>query len=324
MKIGQISCWISVAGQPLEEYGVVASEQNKECSAWIPSKPGLPFTINWRDPVSKRTTSGQLRVDGTDCGGTALRSPRIAGDEINKTHVSINDRAARPFQFGTLELTDDDNYLKKDVHDLGLISLAVWRIRVKGATQYTGVTISEPEKMHERAKRGLEHAVKFGATQNMITKGLDTEYLDKVPLATFTFRYRSLDMLRANGIAPAAAPAPPPSATTRPGFARYASSDDASSPASSAGRKRRASSAVTPEPQDVQPHPQVARPEPQAAEPHIDIVELEEAEERLRLAEELFRRAKQDVEQRRRCKKIKLEEVTGIISGEVIDLSGPV
>ncbi|TRM64530.1 hypothetical protein BD626DRAFT_430349 [Schizophyllum amplum] len=308
MKLRGIECWISVDGNRLEEHSVEVDEEKAEHSAWIASEPGQFFSINWRDPDQSRATNGMLQTDGIDCGGTLLEVPRFAGiQEIHKTHVLTSKDEGRALQFATLELTDDDRHLKQDTKDLGQIQLVMWHVRVKAAMPFGVLKIAEPSRVHEKTKKGLQLAVKLGAAEKMHSRSRKKFSVDNLEkLGTFIFRYRTLDMLRANGIAPAPLSASPVPAA-RPGPSKASSSSASPTASASRKRKRRESTLVTPEPQDVKPD--------------IDLVELEEAEEQLRLKEEEYRRAKQNVEQRRRNKKVKIEEITGIISGEVIDLS---
>ncbi|KAI4522172.1 hypothetical protein K525DRAFT_199488 [Schizophyllum commune Loenen D] len=302
MQLGNLTCWISVNGARLEEYGVEEDDEKRERIAWIASEPDKSFCVNWRDPDRTRATTGKLRVDGISCGGTALEVPRIKDDEIHKSHVSLSATEARPLQFGKLDLTDDDSYLKKDAKDVGQIEVHLWHVRVKGKIEYKGVELAECTQVHEKTKKGLQLAVKFGAKETVPhIEGLRCEYIER--LATFIFRYRTIDMLRANGIAPPArtsSPIPGLSAINPP------ATSSSSSPGPLASRKRRASEALTPEPQDDKPE----------VKQEIDLVALDEAEERVRQIEEQYRRAKQELEQRRRNKKVKIEEITSFISGE--------
>ncbi|KAL1690991.1 hypothetical protein GGG16DRAFT_54510 [Schizophyllum commune] len=279
MQLGNITCWISVNGVQLEEYGVEEDNEKKEYVAWIASEPEQSFSVNWRDPDRTRATAGNLFVDGVACGVPFLDAPRDESDsdEVHKSLVYTSLTEGRPLQFGALELTaDDDLYLKRDVKDVGQIELRLSRVNVGRKTEFRPYQLEENTKMHEKSKKGLQLAVKLGTSTTIRSKTCyKIDYIER--LATFIFRYRTIDN--------------PPAISS------------SSSPAPVAGRKRRASAALTPDPEDVKPE--------------IDLVALDEAEERVRQIEEQYRRAKQELEQRRRNKKVKIEEITSFISGEL-------
>ncbi|KAI5885859.1 uncharacterized protein SCHCODRAFT_02519383 [Schizophyllum commune H4-8] len=284
MQLDNLTCWITVNGARLEEYGIEEDDEKKERIAWIASEPDQAFCVNWRDPDRTRATTGKLKIDGIYCGGGILEVPRRLGDEAHKSYAHISATEGRPLQFAALELTDDDAYLGEDAKDVGQIEVVVWRVKIGKEVPFKGVEPKESIKMHEKSKKGLQLAVKFGAKETVPKrKCVDVDYVER--LATFIFRYRTITDIPVVG----------PSATS-----------SSSSPGPGAGRKRRASEALTPEAQDVKPE----------IKTEIDLVALDEAEERVRQIEEQYRRAKQELEQRRRNKKVKIEEITSFISGE--------
>ncbi|KAL1713220.1 hypothetical protein EV715DRAFT_212063 [Schizophyllum commune] len=291
MQLGNLSCWISVNGARLEEYGIEEDDEQKERIAWIASELDQSFCVNWRDPDGTRATASKLLVDGIFCGSTVIEFPRRLGDEVHQSRAYTSATEARPLQFGRLDLTvlDDDTYLNKDAKDVGQIEVHLWRVRVKSKTEYKGIELAEHTQVHEKTKKGLQLAVKFGAKETVPhMDGLTCGYIER--LASFIFRYRTIGALS------------PPVASS----ANNASAASSSSSPPVAGRKRRASEALTPEPQDVKSE----------IKQEIDLVALDEAEERVRQIEEQYRRAKQELEQRRRNKKVKIEEITSFISGE--------
>ncbi|TRM64554.1 hypothetical protein BD626DRAFT_455995 [Schizophyllum amplum] len=301
MKIDSIDCWIEVDGKKLDEYGVEVSEGGKACAAWIPSEVGQKFAVCCQDTNRRRESTGYVQADGKDCGGKVLRSSRTA-DMWTMNGVAMSTTTVRHFQFGALALTDDDSYLTKNQQNVGEIKVELWRCHVGGATLAGIPAIGEPMKMHERSKKGVAHAVQFGEEKRMATPLTFVE-ITKVgvaPFATFTFRYRGIDMLRANGIAP-------PAETAVPHHSRSASSTShAGRPAR--GRKRKASEALTPDREDVKPE-------------IIDMDEVEDVEDRVRQAENELRRARLAMHRKRGNKKIKLEDVLPIVPGEVLDLT---
>ncbi|KAL1699177.1 hypothetical protein EV121DRAFT_296416 [Schizophyllum commune] len=303
MRLGTVDCWVEADGKPLDEYGVEFGDDGKSCVAWIPSKAGQEFAVSWRDlnPVP-RQSAGYITADGNFVGGALLEGlqtmVRREGAQITADHI-------RRFRFGAVELTDDDSLLNKNLQNVGEIKIEIWRCRAGGYDAPPPLKVAESTRMHERSKKGLAHSVAFSQPQPLakpiafrqVTK------LDAQPFATFTFRYRSIEMLRANGIAPLPEPAAPPRATSS------ASSPPVAGP--SRGRKRKASSPLTPErdiKRDVKPV-------------IIDMDEEAEAEERIRKAEDELRRARLEMHRRRGNTRIKLEQVLPILPGEVLDLT---
>ncbi|TRM64549.1 hypothetical protein BD626DRAFT_492184 [Schizophyllum amplum] len=301
MKIERIECWIEVDDEALDEYGTETSDDGKKCSTWIPSEEGQIFSIFWRDPKRTRCTSGDVDIDGVELGTVVLEPrPIRINDVACYDCVYISPTQGRDLRFGALKLTDDDACTERDQQRVGEVSVTIWRSRVIGRNPYGGVSIDQPQMVHEKTKKGLAHTVIFGEVEELeeAAYGVDTEAIDDEPFATFTFRYRSLDLLRANGIA-----ALPTAATPE----AHASSASASGTPS---RKRRASTELTPKLEDVDVKDEV-----------IDFEGIEEAEERVRRIEDELRQARFDMHRRRGNKRIKLEDVLPIVPGEVIDLT---
>ncbi|KAI5823409.1 hypothetical protein K523DRAFT_317050 [Schizophyllum commune Tattone D] len=228
-----------------------------------------------------------------------------ASDEATFDRVYESETGYRDLKFGELALTDDDAYLQKDQRSIGEITVTVWQCKLAGYEDFSPVeAVAGPSKMHERANKALAHSVTFGEVNNDAALAFTANIVDisAEPLAAFTFRYRSLDMLRANGIAPT-----PESQPTQP-EPQSRSPTPGPSGSGSRGEKRSASRTLSREPEDVKP--QV-----------VDLEELEDAEARVRKAEEALRRARFEVQQRKGNKRIKLEDVPAFVSGETIDLT---
>ncbi|TRM64539.1 hypothetical protein BD626DRAFT_401331 [Schizophyllum amplum] len=296
MKIERFECCIQVGGKPLDEYGVELSEDGKTCSAWIPSEVGQEFSIRWCDPVRARCTVAEIDIDGVELYDCPVSEPSRTDDQTVFEHVYISPTEYRDLSFAELVLTDDDTYLQKNQRGTGEIRMAIWACRVIGEKPFGCGLIAEASKVHEKTKKGLAHTVVYGGVKEAEQPVVDikTEKLDKEPLATFTFLYRSLDMLRANGIAPI------PEMTTP---SRSSSTDEGPST-----RKRKASEALTPEPAKVKKE-------------MIDLEEIERAEEHVRRMEEQLRQARFEMHRSRGNTRVKLEDVLPVLPGEVIDLT---
>ncbi|KIM80415.1 hypothetical protein PILCRDRAFT_822544 [Piloderma croceum F 1598] len=212
MDLQGYSAWISVDGATLKEYNVEVSN-GKSATCWIASEAGKRFTVNWRDSNRSSMISGLVKLDGIPCGGHTV-SPALPGMPlmpvtVQKSTVPTSIMTEKPFLFSPLELTDDDSFLDQHVavNNLGEISIEIWKVSmVAAASPLHAITFPEDQKVHERSKKALAHCVKLGedifAPQQQRVRVQQT---DVAPLVTFTFKYRSFEMLKANGIVPTAA-----------------------------------------------------------------------------------------------------------------------
>nr|GAT46888.1 predicted protein [Mycena chlorophos] len=169
--------WISIDGQPSPEYSVEVSEDGTNVTCWVASELGKQFSVNWVNKTyyGITGTSGDLSLDGTKAGGKVLYVHDI-GKQME--FRGVRDGAdIRPFVFSSLELSDDDELLGgPSLPDLGLITLKI--------NPQVGLGNAEP-------------APPRGAGVWITPAG--------PAVVTFSWKYRPLDILRANDIAPAAA-----------------------------------------------------------------------------------------------------------------------
>ncbi|KAI5885853.1 uncharacterized protein SCHCODRAFT_02556108 [Schizophyllum commune H4-8] len=230
-------------------------------------------------------------------------------DEATFDRVYESETGYRDLKFGELALTDDDAYLQKDQLSVGEITVTVWQCKLAGYEDFIPVeAVAGPSKVHERANKALAHSVTFGEVNNDAVLAFTANIVDisAEPLAAFTFRYRSLDTLRANGIAPT--PESQPTQTESQSRSPTPGPSGSGSGSGSRGEKRSASRTLSRGPEDVKPD-------------IVDLEELEDVEARVRKAEEALRRARFEVQQRKGNKRIKLEDVPAFVSGETIDLT---
>nr|GAT54992.1 predicted protein [Mycena chlorophos] len=204
-----IDAWVAVGGPGYDSEARTyqpESLQGRDSStsgwtAWIASELGQEFSIHWRNTDVFCQTVGRVWVDGIECSGEILRGPnydtRVAGRRTSGS-------AVQPFVFSKIDLTDDDTFLHaSSSRDIGTIKLEIWTINMTGTKPFSNSAPVADAKVHERSKKGVAHQVKFGApVEGNQRSAAVIEYLDTSPLATFTFKYRSMDILRANGIAP--------------------------------------------------------------------------------------------------------------------------
>ncbi|KAJ7451853.1 hypothetical protein B0H11DRAFT_2201588 [Mycena galericulata] len=203
------SAWVTIEGVEAPEYGVETSENQQEISCWIPSEVGKKFCVHWSNISAPGLTGGGVQVDGHKCGFEAVASDTRPITAF-MDGIAETDTKTRPFVFAPLELTDDDAYLESATHpNLGLIKLEIWRVDVGGGVAPSVIAVPSKQKVHERAKKGsMNQQITFGApVEHAQVQSAQIRRIGVGPLVTFSFKYRSLDLLRANGITPPPRPA---------------------------------------------------------------------------------------------------------------------
>ncbi|KAG5642894.1 hypothetical protein DXG03_001901 [Asterophora parasitica] len=203
MKTLGLEAVIRVDGVDLTEYDVKTDAEAKSVTCWIASEAGKPLA-----PLLY-AVGGYVSVDGISIGGTLRRTMHGNGFISQKDRV-VSQTKARPLLFAPINLTDDDAYLNSQRNKgLGDITLRIDHVQETGKLgQWSEVNdVSAEDKVHERSKKAMAHRVKFGeemARPNTLPASVRT----CGTLAIFVFKYRSLDVLRADGIAPPAPAAP--------------------------------------------------------------------------------------------------------------------
>ncbi|KAJ7817757.1 hypothetical protein B0H14DRAFT_2841611 [Mycena olivaceomarginata] len=189
MRLDELHAWISVDGVELPEFAVEYSADGKEASCWIPSecdKVERPFHF---------TSNNMYCRDH--------RHPQITSGSRNSVATSALSR--RPLLFAQQALTDDDNLLNAAISpELGSIKVQMRKVISVPSRRRQPVWPGdsfESKVLHERSKKAMGHSVQFGAAYPAINSQADPiEVIAE--LATFVFKYRPLELLRAQGIAP--------------------------------------------------------------------------------------------------------------------------
>ncbi|KIK66874.1 hypothetical protein GYMLUDRAFT_69913 [Collybiopsis luxurians FD-317 M1] len=199
LNLQDFTAWIEVDGAELPIYDV--QEKDKEAACWIPSEAGKEFSVKWSSKHATLSMCGDVRIDGQACAGIAMQEGSPTRN-FAVSGVTTSATTQKPFVFSKLELTDDDEYLGKAVADLGDIKLIISRATF-GTYEERYTTHVPVGKVHEKAKKATGHKIGLGVDKTIPhTKQIQTTRLGVV--VTFTFKYRPIDMLRANGIAPPA------------------------------------------------------------------------------------------------------------------------
>ncbi|KAJ7222911.1 hypothetical protein C8J57DRAFT_1198238 [Mycena rebaudengoi] len=220
MKLGQFSASVTVGGVELSEYAPEYSADGIEATCWIASESDKQFSVEWKDEQASKPCLivGYLNVDGIACPGKHMKllpakGRARGGNRVSAGHrdsVSTSETTRRALVFAKQALTDDDAYLNTSISPhLGSISLELWEtervLTERRQHTWAGLTL-EPQILHERAKKAIGHSIQFGAEFNKHNGSNNTSRNYKTKrvrlLATFIFKYRPIDLLRAEGIAP--------------------------------------------------------------------------------------------------------------------------
>ncbi|KAK7005974.1 hypothetical protein R3P38DRAFT_3214909 [Favolaschia claudopus] len=217
------SAWVCIDGirrdgNGTPEYDIEVSEADKTVTCWIASELGKNFSVHWKTSTYQGDTGGYVKMDGVSCAGKILRAHPLPRDTY-KEGVKEG-QTLRRFAFSSLSLTDDDAYLgapSQTLPDLGVIDLDIYPIRVNGSkrratTQQTNLATL---KVHERSKKAVTQQVTLTKAEYLSKPSSYSDVTLTGPaFVKFRFKYRPMDVLRANGIAPQApkakVPTPPP------------------------------------------------------------------------------------------------------------------
>ncbi|KAJ7354667.1 hypothetical protein DFH08DRAFT_1077325 [Mycena albidolilacea] len=201
LKANGFESWICINDGEIEQFKPQTVEHPTGQTCWIASEVDKGFSIHWRNTDVFCQTAARIWVDGIECAGEIILGPNreatISGRRTSGSTVS-------PFRFSPLNLTDDDEFLESAGHkDVGLIRVEIWTINMAGTKPYSNIAPVEESKIHERSKKGGTHQIKFDEEIVQVPRSAAIiEYLERSPLVTFTFKYRSIDLLRADNIAP--------------------------------------------------------------------------------------------------------------------------
>ncbi|KIY72137.1 hypothetical protein CYLTODRAFT_418120, partial [Cylindrobasidium torrendii FP15055 ss-10] len=193
-----LSAWITINGQKCEEFDTKISEDGEHATCWIPSQAGKEFVVHFADSP-QTPTDYTLKLDGSKCGGKVCRMPDGLRHQYAVDGKAVGPTTIRPFSFAAIRQSDDDELLLNSIEGVGEIILNVCR-----ATFTEGRPPKPPpaERMfHERLKKGIDHQTSYGAPILSARKTFWRPHHIGTP-RTLTFKYRPLDVLRANGVAP--------------------------------------------------------------------------------------------------------------------------
>ncbi|KAF9260068.1 hypothetical protein L218DRAFT_907671 [Marasmius fiardii PR-910] len=203
------SAWVTICGQSCQEYDVQVFQESSTATCWIASEAGKEYEVNWKGCTLPGPVSGRLRIDGHDCGGhlkTYATTQTIQG-------ITTGPTTLERFSFSSIKTTDDDSFINyHDSPERGEIKLIIRTTRVHTIKSGVGHNSAPAETtFHETSTKNIDHQTSFRPTvtdagEERMIKAADYGN----PLAIFSFKYRPLAILQANGIAPL----PPPERTS--------------------------------------------------------------------------------------------------------------
>ncbi|KAI0831307.1 hypothetical protein BC628DRAFT_747864 [Trametes gibbosa] len=207
LQFNGFSAHISCDDTELEIFAACNKEEDKTATGWIASEVSKEFRVHWASSVPMNV---DIYVDGR-CAQSICHRTTGTG---YCPGVYISGASVRPFRFSDLVITDDDTVVDtQNVSDkLGSIEVAMTRVGgfVESTDPYCGRNFIDTGPIHEKSKKAGVHAVTLGETAVIKPLVLYRPFgKEKDPCVHFVFRYRPIELLRANGIAP---PANPPSA----------------------------------------------------------------------------------------------------------------
>ncbi|KAI0325493.1 hypothetical protein GY45DRAFT_1330167 [Cubamyces sp. BRFM 1775] len=246
------SASIHCEDREMDQYGM-RLEDERTVSCWIASEAGKTFTIHFGDESAKTVMSVAVRMDGRSVESKA----HVSRPTSTLTGVLVSTNRIRPFLFSPLVLTDDDTLDGAVNEELGTIRILMFRVQafVYNKDLSTDRRVVDIGTIHEKSKKAGAHAVTFGDALTLEPRYRVEEIgREAEPFATFVFRYRPIELLRANGIVPPVK-APAPAATLTRTKRRLPETRDEKAGASPTTRKRhRVDSAVKSEhtPEDAE------------------------------------------------------------------------
>ncbi|KAJ3489990.1 hypothetical protein NLI96_g1760 [Meripilus lineatus] len=205
---------------PLEEFMIEEFEDEKLVTCYVPSVSNQRFCIIARCHTRLKDSlcwTSIIHVDGTEiayylCGP----SP---DDTCDLSTVNASENTGRPLTFSNLKLTDNDEEVDgtaDDLESLGTITVYFARFCASGESESTTSAIAanlKDQVLHERNKKAGCHRVSLGDPIPVVAKpraALIGDLLDSTdsPQFRIMFRYRPIDLLQAQDIAPRPEPIP--------------------------------------------------------------------------------------------------------------------
>ncbi|TCD61469.1 hypothetical protein EIP91_008404 [Steccherinum ochraceum] len=245
----------------LEEYQVETKGNSSSC--YIPSEAGKHFVIHLEERARQFAFSVTLLLDGQKVNRVVCREGKTGLIE----GLRVGPGLLQPFKFAPLTLLDDDSLPvhHPSMENMGVITVQICRTRVSDGPPRAQTNFSSEFSgvgpVNEKSKKAGAHCIGVGEVKQasmattVYVHNVDPEH---APYATFHFRYRPRDLLRAQRIISATSSQPMHLSGHASGSVKREAPDGPNG-SSSSSRKRRKPSGVEqtrlpkPEPQDTKP-----------------------------------------------------------------------
>ncbi|KAF9037665.1 hypothetical protein BJ165DRAFT_1614558 [Panaeolus papilionaceus] len=182
-SFGTFSAWIETDEGKLDEFSVEYSPIKKMATCWVASQEGKTFKIMSQIFAPQFPVCVRAQIDGTKTPHCNIQpSTQCEMVAFNGFRTSVN--TCRLFQFAKYRLLEDEDTGGASLSP-GVGDLTVEIHRVELGEPVLGSPVATREQSRAKFTRRIT-------------------YEERV--ATFIFKYRPLDVLRADGIAPCAPP----------------------------------------------------------------------------------------------------------------------
>ncbi|RDB28685.1 hypothetical protein Hypma_014840 [Hypsizygus marmoreus] len=206
LQLDGFQAFITVDNTELPQFGIKIDQSNRTVSCWIPSEAGKHFSLIWApQPGSTPTVIGNglsydLFLDGTPYKGYTA----VNFGHLTISRISTSPTTMRPIMFGSVEFNDSARP-PQNCDGLGEIALEIYDALVvvsdggAAAVHRSG----HDQSVNERLKKMVTHRIKLGEEEpREIGEQKCHKAMRLSKLATFVFKYRSIDILRSFQLAP--------------------------------------------------------------------------------------------------------------------------
>ncbi|KAH9482274.1 hypothetical protein JR316_0004372 [Psilocybe cubensis] len=194
LQMNGVEAWITVEDKrQVLEYLPEIDTKTGVATCWISGEPGQPFAIRWRDltdptSIHQRDMSGFVTMDGYELGGRILQARSYAPAIFSR--IATSPTSCLPLTFSDLPRTAG---IGEDWVTLGTISIDIHVVEV-----------GEANRLHEGFSSYYRRDE--GSPLSSATPFSSTEVTSVRKIATFTFKYRPLDVLQYHHIIPPISP----------------------------------------------------------------------------------------------------------------------
>ncbi|KAJ2932469.1 hypothetical protein H1R20_g4609, partial [Candolleomyces eurysporus] len=187
LRINGVEAWISDENKtPFAVYGVEKDASAGVVSCWIAYEPEMNFAMRWRDLDGTVDIGGFVTVDGCQYGGRLIKARSYAPAVFSR--IQTSSMYSRPLSFPS---HSPAHHVRTPLG--GTITLEV-HVVASGETRIH-------EGLSDLAAQRLCCSSQAPLLASLLPSS-STEVASLGKIATFIFRYRTINFLRAYGLAP--------------------------------------------------------------------------------------------------------------------------